>query len=224
VRANHAIIGVVLLVLGALGIVGYWYARPFVEDLRQRATSDAGATKGTIRVGMDSWVGYVPLCSAEMRSELRAGGFLLKCIDDSANYPQRFAQLRAGELDLAVATVDSYLLGGVKEGFPATIVSVIDESRGGDAVVARKDRVAAVDDLKRAQDVKIAFTPASPSEHLLRALAVHFDIGMLRNARGPWRVEAAGRPTRGSASPRARSTSRSSGSPTSRPCSRTRRT
>jgi len=41
------------------------------------------------------------------------------------------------------------------------------------------------------QGVKVAFTPNSPSEHLLRSMAVHFDVPALRG-KGPWRVEADG--------------------------------
>jgi hypothetical protein len=68
---------------------------------------------------------------------------------------------------------------------------VIDESKGGDAIVAWKDKVANLDALKRMQGVKVAFTPNSPSEHLLRSMAVHFDVPALRG-KGPWRVEADG--------------------------------
>jgi len=70
---------------------------------------------------------------------------------------------------------------------------VIDESKGGDAIVAWKDKVANLDALKKMQGVKVAFTPNSPSEHLLRTMAVHFDVPALRG-KGPWRVESDGSP------------------------------
>ncbi len=65
---------------------------------------------------------------------------------------------------------------------------VIDESSGGDAIVARKDRLASLEDLKSKTDYKIAFTAGSPSEHLLKSIAVHFDVPPLRNRQGAWRV------------------------------------
>ena len=68
------------------------------------------------------------------------------------------------------------------------VVMVIDESSGGDALVARKDRLASLDDLKTRSDYRIAFTAGSPSEYLLKAVAVHFDVPPLRNAQGAWRV------------------------------------
>src|SRR5688572_25508289 len=144
-------------------------------------------------VGVDNWIGYFPLCSGEMRKRMRARGYLVQCDDDKADYKARMQKLKGGELQLAVATIDSYLLNGSEPGFPGTIIAVIDESKGGDAIVAFKDKVATIDDLKRKTAVKIAFTPASPSEHLLRATSVHFDVAHLRNRRD-WRVEADGSP------------------------------
>src|SRR4029453_8663519 len=45
-----------------------------------------------------------------------------------------------------------------------------------------------------AETPAIAFPPASPSEYLLRATAVHFDVPALRSGKGKWRVEADGSP------------------------------
>jgi ABC-type nitrate/sulfonate/bicarbonate transport system substrate-binding protein len=68
------------------------------------------------------------------------------------------------------------------------IIMVIDESSGGDAIVARRDRLKSLDDLKTRTDYRIAFTAGSPSEYLLKAVAVHFDVPPLRNPQGTWRV------------------------------------
>jgi len=188
----HARIAAVLLLLGVIGLSGYYLLSPLLESYQQQATSDAKATRGEIRIGVDNWVGYFPLCSPVMKQALRADGYLLKCEDDHADYPARIEALRAGRLDFAVATIDSYLLNGVRQNFPGTIVMVIDESKGGDAVIARKDRVARIDDLRSDPDLKVAFTPGSPSEHLLKAIGVHFDIETLRDRTKPWRLETNG--------------------------------
>jgi outer membrane protein OmpA-like peptidoglycan-associated protein/ABC-type nitrate/sulfonate/bicarbonate transport system substrate-binding protein len=188
----HARIAVVVLLVGALGLVGWYVAEPLLERRQQQATSDARGTRGTITIGVDNWVGYFPLCSPVMKRNLRTEGYLLKCEDDQADYAARMRALREGRLEFAVATVDSYLLNGSRENFPGTIVSVIDESKGGDALVARKDVLASIDDLKKRTGVKIAFTPNSPSAHMIKALGAHFDIETLRDARGAWRVETAG--------------------------------
>ncbi len=188
---NHIRIGIALFVLGILAIAAYYFALPLLEDLRQRATSDAGETRKELVVGMDNWVGYYPLCSNRMKRVLRDGGIRLQCDNDNANYPERMTRLRSGELDLAVATVDSYLLNGAPEKFPGTIVAVIDESKGGDAIIGRAD-LGGIDGLRETQGLQIAFTPGSPSEHLLKAIGTHFDIPELRNRSGSWRVETDG--------------------------------
>ncbi len=83
-----------------------------------------------------------------MRALMRNDGFDLRCEDDSADYAKRFSRLADGELDFAVATVDAYLLGGAAQDFPGAIVAVIDESKGGDAIIAIKSRVPTLDALK----------------------------------------------------------------------------
>jgi len=189
---THVRVALALLFIGAACLIGYFFAAPWLEERMQLASSDAQDTKGTISIGVDNWVGYFPLCSPVMKRNLRQAGFVLRCQDDKADYAKRMGQLASGELGFAVATVDSYLLNGSKESFPATIVLVIDESKGGDAIVARRDKVARIEDLRTAQGVKIAFTPGSPSEHLVKAIGAHFDIAMLRQRAGPWRVETQG--------------------------------
>lgn len=157
-------------------MVGYKLSEPYFNDQKISATSDAGDLKGTINIGVDSWVGYFPLCSKEFKRRMRGSGYLIRCHDDKANYQERFQNLKSGKLEFAVATVDSYLKSGGTANFPGTIVTVIDQSKGGDGIVARKSRIKSLDELKSATGVKIAYTPASPSEFLLRATQSHFDI------------------------------------------------
>jgi outer membrane protein OmpA-like peptidoglycan-associated protein/ABC-type nitrate/sulfonate/bicarbonate transport system substrate-binding protein len=189
---THVRAAALILIVGVGGLVAYYFLSPMLEERRQLATSDAQGTRGTISVGVDSWVGYFPLCSPVMKRNMRQAGYLLRCVDDSADYAKRMAALRSGELDFAVATVDSYLLAGAPEGFPATIAMVIDESKGGDAIVARKDRFQRIEDLRGAKGLQLAFTPQSPSEHLLKSIAAHFDLPALRDRQGAWRLEARG--------------------------------
>lgn len=181
-----------LIAVGSAGLVAYRLLLPQLTDDLQVETSDAAATKGKINVAIDSWIGYFPLCGKEMKKQLRASGYVLACTDDKADLAGRFEKLKKGELDLAVATVDSFLTNGAALDFPATIVAVLDESKGGDAVVARKERATSLEQLKANPALKIAFTPASPSEHLLKAVGVHFDIEHLRRKKAPWRTETDG--------------------------------
>ncbi len=189
---KHAKIVLLLVIVAALVLLGGKYLKPLYDDWRQQDTSDARGTKGTIRIGYDSWVGYLPLCSSENKRRMRRIGYLLQCIDDRADYAARMGKLKRGDLEMAVATVDSYLLAGAAVQYPGTIVAVIDESKGGDALVGWSERLASIDSLKQDGSYRIALTPASPSEHLLKSIATHFDIPRLRRADPAWRVETDG--------------------------------
>jgi outer membrane protein OmpA-like peptidoglycan-associated protein/ABC-type amino acid transport substrate-binding protein len=189
---RHAKIVLVLIVVSTVLLFGGRYLKPLYDDWRQQGTSDARGTRGTIRIGVDNWVGYFPLCSDANVRRMRRSGYLLKCEDDGADYAGRMAKLRSGDLDMAVATVDSYLLAGHAEQYPATIIAVLDESKGGDALVARADRIDSIDDLKAGGNFLIALTPDSPSEHLLKSIGVHFDIPLLRQQQAAWRVDTDG--------------------------------
>jgi len=187
----HVRLALVLLLLGSIVIVGVKTFLPAWEEQQGINLSDARDTKGKIVIGVDNWVGYFPLCSPEMKRRMHEQGYLLDCRDDNADYARRMDDLADGRIDLAVATVDSYVLNGARKNYPGAIVAVLDESKGGDALVAWADRLSRVEDLHKLEGRKIAYTPASPSEHLLRALAVHFDIAPLRQP-GSWLVAAEG--------------------------------
>lgn len=181
----------VIVAVGVILLTGAYFARDWFARHIDRRTSDASGVSATLRIGVDNWVGYVPLCSKELRTRMHAAGYGVQCSDDKADYAARMKRLRAGEIDFAVTTVDALLLHGGKEKFPGSVIMVIDESSGGDALVARKERLASLDDLKVRTDYRIAYTTGSPSEYLLKAVGVHFDVPPLRNPQGAWRVGVA---------------------------------
>jgi len=173
---RHAKAALVLVVLGLFSITGWRILEPFLKASTQANITDASSLKSTLTIAVDGWVGYFPLCSPEMKKRLRRDGYGLQCVDDSANYRERFRKLDNNEYDFAVATVDSYVLNGEQFHYPGAIIAVIDESKGGDAIVARRSMVASLENLKSAQGLKVAYTPASPSHHLIKSVASHFDI------------------------------------------------
>lgn len=190
---SKRIVGVLLLVLvGGAALVGGKYLFTYLDERDQRTTSDAVQTKGRITIAMDSWIGYYPLCSRKMKDEMHRDGWLLECVDDQADYPGRMSALSDGTYEFAVATVDSYLLNGKAHNYPGAIVAVLDESKGGDAIVARQDRVANLDDVRKGTDIRVAFTPESPSHFLLKATADHFDLPNLLPVRQNLRLETEG--------------------------------
>jgi len=177
--------------LSVVGMVGYKVLQPRMMEQELIDSSNGVKIKATIKIAIDSWIGYFPLCSKPMKSRMRSRGYNLVCIDDNADLEGRMQKLKDKEIQFAVATVDSYISLGKKYDFPATIVSVIDESKGGDALIAHKDKIKSIDELKKRKDYKIAFTPNSPSEHLLRGVAEHFSVEHLKNSK-LWRVETSG--------------------------------
>jgi outer membrane protein OmpA-like peptidoglycan-associated protein/ABC-type taurine transport system substrate-binding protein len=190
---NKRIVGaLLLLVLGIAAIVSVKFLLPRIQERQQRATSDARDTKGKIVLALDNWIGYFPLRSPEMVRSMRRAGWLLAIEDDRADYQQRMKRLRSGEIDFAVATLDSYILNGASFNYPGAIIAVLDESKGGDAIVARQDAVPSLDALKGASDLRVAFTPNSPSHYLAKAAAYHFNVPQLLPVPGPYRIETRG--------------------------------
>lgn len=154
----------IFLALG-LGSLGYFY---FTKQQARFDGSDAANLK-SIRLGMDSWIGYFPACGFQMKKRLRNRGFNLECVDGPVS--ERIKELSYGKLDLAFSTVDSYVNLGAAYDYPAVFIMVVDESKGGDAIVGYE-----INDLSQIENKTIAYAPESPSEHLLRGVAYHFDL------------------------------------------------
>lgn len=178
----HAKLAIGLTAIGITVMVGLRVVEPIIADALQADVSDVGE-KGTIKIGVDAWVGYFPLCSPEMKKNLNREGYGLRCTDDAADYQDRFKRLKSSDYDFVVATVDSYLLNGEQYNFPGPIVAVLDESKGGDAIIGRRSVVPNLEALKKAKDIGVAYTPDSPSHHLIKAVASHFDVELFRNKR-----------------------------------------
>lgn len=179
---GHTKVALILVFLGVLGIGVYRFAQPWIDAQLQKSATDSANIHGTLRIAVDAWVGYFPLCSPDMAQRMRQSGYLWECVDDEADYGSRFTKLKQNEYDLAVATVDSYLLNGRALDYPSPIVAVLDESKGGDALVAWGESVPNLETLKNKTPLKVAFTLNSPSHHLLKAVASHFDMPGLRAA------------------------------------------
>jgi len=177
----HVKFAFALVVVGLLAMAGWRVAQPYLKANTQTEITDGSTLKDTINIAIDGWVGYFPLCSPEIKKRLRRDGYGLQCVDDSANYQERFKKLDKNEYHFAVATVDSYVLNGVQRRYPGAIVAVLDESKGGDAIVARRSVVATLEGLKQTTQVNIAYTPDSPSHHLVKSIAAHFDIPVFKD-------------------------------------------
>ena len=184
-----ALVLLVVIVAGAFLVKSYL---PKWQDRTQKVTSDAKQTRGRIRIANDNFMGYFFIRSPELKKEMRRAGWILDVEDDAANYAQRMQKLADEEIDIAVCTVDAYVLNGERHNYPGTIIMVLDESKGADAILALKHKIANLDALKGIGDIKVAYTPNSPSHHLLKAASDHFNVPELLPRQNNLRIETDG--------------------------------
>lgn len=210
-RTHWIVLVVCLVVIGAgFGIyelLGWMSEKEAVEEeekakqeeVEKKQAEEAAKVKLTaakdvvaeIRIALDSWVGYFFIRSEESRKRNMQSGYLLKITDDKADYADRMKRFAAGEYDMVVATIDSDILNAAPYKYPGLIFIVIDESKGGDAVYARADKVKNLNDL-RGKRVKVAFTPNSPTEHFLKVGKDRFNLPELLPVDKELRVETSG--------------------------------
>src|SRR5208283_1884081 len=122
------------LVIILPGLYGVKKLIPVLKNRIQIQTSDDKNLKGKMTLALDDWIGYYPLNSGRMKKAMRNEGYMLDVSNDGGDYPVRMKKLRDGELDFAVVTVDSYILNAAAVDFPGTVVAILDESKGGDAL------------------------------------------------------------------------------------------
>ena len=149
------------------------------RDLEMRRGGSNSRYRSQVVIALDGFSGYVVLRSDEFADELRNQGIKLQLVDDGANYAERLAALRRGETDLAVFTIDALVKTCAESGqLPATIVALIDETVGADAIVTYRDTFPTVDSLN-GPETKFVLTPDSPSETLARVVMSRFRLDAL---------------------------------------------
>lgn len=135
--------------------------------------------KYTLTLALDSFSGYAALRSPEFHKDLKTQGIKLQINDDQADYKARIKALQNGEIQMAVFTVDSLIATSADLGeYPGTIILVIDESRGADAIVAYKSAVPTLQDLDH-PDARFVLTPNSPSEFMARVVLADLNLANL---------------------------------------------
>lgn len=166
------------LVILSIGVMLYrlWYVPTVAKKEEQKQKEVIDATSGDsnytqhIKIGLDGFSGYAILRSSDFNQQLRSLGIKVETVDDGADYDKRLAALASGEMQLAAFPVDALLKASAKaKSMPATIIAVIDESRGADAVVAYKERYPSVESLNTAE-TRFVLVEGSPSDTLTRML------------------------------------------------------
>ena len=190
-----AIIWVVILA-GAAAAFKFLILPGEEEDLLD-ATGTESQYKQTVTLAADAFSGYAVLRSEAMRAQTKTFGLKLEIEDDKADYVGRMKALEEGRVQMAVFTVDALLTAGHDiDSFPASIVMIIDETTGADAIVAYKpgDGSAKQSGLANLQALdqpgaRIVATPSSPSEFLARTVIATLSLPSLPEK---WLVEADG--------------------------------
>ncbi len=129
-----------------------------------------------IDFAIDSFAGYSIFRSLDFANELGNKRIKFTLHDDGADYTARLKAIQNGKVQIAVFTADALIKASSElNDFPATIVSVIDETRGADAIVSYKTALPNVDGLNSA-DMKFVLVANSPSETLARVVMSHFKL------------------------------------------------
>jgi hypothetical protein len=143
---------------------------------RRKIGSSPSRYRFTLDFYLDAFSGYALLRSPEFSNTLGTKGIRLNLHDDQADYVGRLRALKAGDAHMAVFTVDALVKASAEVGdLPATIVAIVDETVGADAMVAYKSTLPNVDALNRT-DVRFVLTPNSPSETLARVVLSRFNL------------------------------------------------
>lgn len=161
-----------LIIIGVIGLAYKFLVEPRLTGKREQLVQDTSTKKydHEIKIAHDSFPGYAILRSNAVKNLLDRQAIKLTFIDDKADYVKRARDLKSGKVQMAVFTIDAYLkAGNVIGNYPGSIVLVIDESKGADAIVAHKRGVAAIPNLSNPK-ARIVLTPDSPSETLARIM------------------------------------------------------
>lgn len=185
---KRSTIGFILIILvGAGGLFTWKYLGPRLFNRSQLTTSDSRSDMTRLTIGGDNYLGYWFLTSPEMIKSAARSGIQIDFKDDGGAYAQRLERFAAGEQDLIVLPVNSYLQHGARHRYPGVIVAAVCESKGADGIVAFSDKVPGgkVNDLDNNR-LRFVLTPDSPSSFLLDLTIADFDLQSLRSAPPGW--------------------------------------
>lgn len=184
-----AFVWIVLIGLGAAALK--YFVFPSQKNKLLTETGSESQYSVELKGGHDLFPGYAPLRSDLMEKNLKAKGIKLTWEDDEADYVKRIKKLRDSRLDVAVFTIDALITSSIEIGEwppPATILAVIDQSKGADGIVSWKDTVGTINDLDH-EDARIVATAKSPAELISRVVVAQFSLPRLP---AHWMIEADG--------------------------------
>ncbi len=125
-----------------------------------------------LRIGYSTWVGYGPLFLAKEKGYLKEVGVDVEMV--LMEDPKvRFTALAARQLDGLVSTIDTLVLY-LKQGNEYQHVLALDDSAGGDGIVADKS----IPDIKGLKGKKVALVEGSVSHFFLAVLLKRNGLGL----------------------------------------------
>lgn len=127
-------------------------------------TPATSAPVAPLKIGYPVWVGYGPLFLAEKKGFLKELGTSVEFILMEDTKP-RYVALAARRIDGLMTTIDT-VVQRVKPDLQMAAILPMDDSKGGDGIVARKE-INSVRDLK---GKKVAFSEGSVSHFFLAFL------------------------------------------------------
>ena len=175
-RRILAVAAVWLVLLGGAALLYKLVIAPKKREEAYSSTGTPSRFSSTLRIAHDSFSGYCILRSGALQKRMGAQGLRLSFKDDGGDYRRRIEDLRDGETDLAVFTIDALLRSSAEiDDFPGTIILILDESRGADALVALEKGVGGIDALDH-PDARVMVTAGSPSDTLARLVYSQFSV------------------------------------------------
>ncbi len=146
-----------------------------VEELLKKSQGNS-VFKNEITIAADGFSGYAILRSSEFSDLLAQRGIRLNVVDDQADYAARLKGLADGKFQMAAFPIDALIKASANaKQLPATIVAILDESKGADAILANKQKFPDVDSLNN-PETKFVLVGDSPSETLARVVMHDFDL------------------------------------------------
>jgi len=175
-KRNIAVAGILFACFLVIGLAFKVLIYPSLQDDLVDQTGSDSQYDHEVTIRLDSFSGYAALRSPEFRRTLQEQGIRLTLEDDAADYADRIRALKRGQAQFGVFTIDGFLSAGTELGeFPGTIISVIDETFGADAIVGHKAGAPSLSALN-APEATFVLTPASPSEFLARVAIAEFGL------------------------------------------------
>src|SRR5437016_7998227 len=138
------------------------FAILFTQGCKSDKPSESKISAPAYRIGLGPWVGFGPFYLAKEKGFFDEQGVKVELIV-LTGLAERNSALKSGRIDGLAAPVDYFVLSAGNN-LETSIVMAVDESSGGDGIVANKS-IQKIEDLR---GKRVAFQRGLPSEFFIR--------------------------------------------------------